>query len=329
MNELLTRGVETVSVSDIAPEPGPTTMSFGYEPSPLQHSLSNAGILNPPIVRDEINAKATIIAGFRRIHAARSLGWNSVPCRVFSRSEVGDLEGLMLNLYDNLTVRTLNEVEKGMVLSRLARHFSAEEILSRFMPRMGMASHAPLYRLYLEMEKELSVEEKQYVARGSVSFAALKAAMVVEPTSRIALLRMLHELRLNINQQLQFVDYVIDLSNSSHKGIVEMLQEPMLGDLCGQTSINRPQKAKAILNYLRSIRFPALSLAEQAFKARASRLNLPKGVRIEPPPYFEGPEFRMEICFEDGRDLRNKLDQLARIEALETIGPPWEVGHDD
>jgi hypothetical protein len=304
-------------------------MSFGYDPAPLQHSIANAGMLNSPIVREEANAKATIIAGFRRIHAVGSLGWKTVPCRVVARSEVGDFEGLMINLHDNLMVRTLNEVEKGMVLSRLATHLGTEEILGRFMPLLGMASHYPLYRLYIEMGKGLSVEEKEYVAQGSVSFAALKAAMAVEPTSRLALLRMLHDLRLNINQQLQFIDYMLDLSNSNHKDIVEMLQEPPLADLCGQTSINRPQKARAILTDLRSIRFPALIQAEQGFKASVSRLNLPKGVRIEAPPHFEGPELKMEILFRHGRDLKKKVDHLARIETLETIGPPWEAGHDD
>lgn len=329
MQELLIRKVKTVSLPDISQEPGPTTMSFGYDPAPLQHSIVNAGMVNSPIVREEINGKATIIAGFRRIHAVRSLGWESVSCRVVAGSEVGDFEGLMINLHDNLIVRTLNEVEKGMVLSRLAEHLGTEEILSRFMPLLGMASHYPLYRLYLEMDKGLSLEEKEYVAQGFVSFTALKAAMAVAPASRLALLRMLHDLRLNINQQLQFIDYIVDLTTSNCRDIVKMLHEPPLADLCGQTSINRPQKAKAILTYLKSIRFPALSQAEQGFKASVSRLNLPKGVRIEPPPYFEGPELKMEILFRHGRDLKKKVDHLAQIEALETIDPPWEAGHDD
>ena len=134
--------------------------------------------------------------------AAGSLGWKEISCRVASRSEVGDFEGLLLNLHDNLTVRALNEIEKGMVLSRLAVHLGTEEILSRFMPLLGLASHHPLYRFYMEMEEGLTQEEKGYVANGTVSFAALKAAMTVEPTSRLALLRMLHNLILNIRRQL-------------------------------------------------------------------------------------------------------------------------------
>ena len=161
------------------------------------------------------------------------------------------------------------------------------------------------------------------------SFAALKAAMTLEPASRLALLRMLHNLMLNINQQVQFIDYMIDLSISNHKNMVEMLKEPPLGDLCRQTSVNGPQKARAILNCLRSIRFPALSQVEKGFKASVSRLNLPKGVRIAPPPYFEGPELKMEILFRHGRELKEKVDHLARIEELKTIGPPWERGGDD
>jgi hypothetical protein len=326
---LLIRRMETISLSDISPEPGPTTMSFGYDPAPLKHSILNAGMVNIPIVREELSAKATIIAGFRRIGAARSLGWKSVPCRVVTRSEIGDFEGLMINLHENLTVRALNEIEKGMVLSRLSTHVGTEEILSRFMPLLGMASHYPIYHLYLQIEKGLSREEKKYVATGSVALTALKAAMAVEPISRLILLRTLHNLRFNINQQIQFIDYMLDLSNEHHTDIVEMLREPPLADLCGQSSINRPQKAREILNYLRSRRFPALTQVEQRFKKSVSQLNLPKGVRIEPPPYFEGPEFKMEIRFTHGRDLKKKVDDLARLETLETLGPPWEAGHDE
>jgi hypothetical protein len=325
---LLSRRAEAISLSDISREPGPTTMSFGYDPAPLQISISNAGMVNSPIVREEINGKATIITGFRRIFAAGNLGWTAVPCRVVSRSEIGDFEGLMLNLHDNLAARPLNEVEKGMVLSRLATHLGNEEILGGFMPLLGLASHYPLFRLYLEMEKELSVEEKGYVAQGSVSLAALKVAMAVEPASRRHLLRALHELRLNINKQLQFIDYIIDISNEKHKNIREILQEPPLDDLWGHTSTNRPQKARAILDTLRSIRYPILSQSEQGFRSSVSRLNLPKGVRIEPPPYFEGPALKMEILFRDGRDLKKKVGHLAQMEGLQTIGPPWEGGHE-
>jgi hypothetical protein len=329
LHDLLFRSAESISLSEISLEPGPATMSFGYDPAPLYHSLLNSGMVNSPLVRQEINAKATIIAGFRRIHAAQSLGWKTVPCRIVSRSEVGDLKALTINLQDNLTVRTLNEIEKGMVLTRLAKHHGTEEILSRFMPILGLPSHYPLYRLYLQMENVLSVAEKEYVAQGSVSPTALKAALALEPPSRIALLRTIHYLRLNINQQSQFIDYMIDLSNSNHSDIPKILQEAPLAELFAQTTINRPQKAKAILNHLRSMRFPALSLAEHGFKASVSRLHLPKAVRIEPSPYFEGPEFKMEIRFTDGRDLKNKLDHLAGLETLETIGPPWEGGRNE
>jgi hypothetical protein len=329
MHELLIRKPETISLSEISSNPGPTTMSFGYDPAPLQHSISNVGMVNMPIVRMETNAKATIIAGFRRICAAKALGWKTISCRVVSRSEMGDFEGLMINLYDNLTVRTLNEVEKGMLLSRLSTHLGTEEILSRFMPLLGMASHYPIYHLYLQLEKGLSMEDKEYLARGSVSLAALKAAMSVEPISRHALIQTLHKLGFNINQQIQFVDYMLDLSNAHQKDILEMLREPPLGDLCEQSSINRPQKAREILSYLRSIRFPRMIQVEQRFKTWVSQLDLPKGVRIEPPPYFEGSETKMEIRFTNGRELKKKVDDLARLKTLETLGSSWEADHDE
>ena len=52
-------------------------------------------------------------------------------------------------------------------------------------------------------------------------------------------------------------------------------------------------------------------------------MNLPEGVRIKPPRYFEGTGYDMEIHFENGRTLREKIDRLTGMKDLEQICNPW------
>ena len=89
--------------------------------------------------------------------------------------------------------------------------------------------------------------------------------------------------------------------------------------------MNTPQRAKAVFRLLRKRRFPTLALAEERFKTKVSYLRLPEGVRIDPPPHFEGPHYRLEVLFKNGSQLRNKIERLlTQPEALEGLVPPWK-----
>ena len=58
------------------------------------------------------------------------------------------------------------------------------------------------------------------------------------------------------------------------------------------------------------MRFPKLTAAEKKFQETVSGLDLPDGIRIYAPPYFEGPDYRLEALFQNGRDLKEKIEHL-------------------
>jgi len=53
-------------------------------------------------------------------------------------------------------------------------------------------------------------------------------------------------------------------------------------------------------------------------------LDLPANVKISHPPFFEDPNYRLEISFENGRKLAETIGKLSRLTGLEGIGDPWE-----
>jgi len=99
--------------------------------------------------------------------AIKELGWNNIVCHVLPNS-FSLVSALLFNLDDNLMHRPLNNIEKGMILQRLTRFISTEEIVSNFMPPLGIPSNKQQLELFLGLE-ELEERIKVSVAMEQLS----------------------------------------------------------------------------------------------------------------------------------------------------------------
>jgi hypothetical protein len=318
-------GCQQVSSKDIDDRPGPYCMSFGFDIEPLKRSVRRGGLINSPLLIKNRNEKLDIIIGYRRILALKSLSWDTIPCRIVSYSELSDLECLLLSFYDNLSFREFNHVEKGMVLTRLSSWIPRDEILEHYMPFLGLSSHAPTLDFFLKLDKELDEKVKESIVEGLLSLHAAKLLLEMNTDGRLSVFQLMTKLKFNVNQQKQFIEYIIDLSLKNKKTIPEIFKDVSLKNICSDTRMNDPQKAHAILGMLRSWIFPRLTHAEKTFKRMASALDLPEGVRIHYPPFFEAPNYRLEFFFKSGKELMDKVERLSRTEGLLKLRDPWET----
>ncbi len=314
----------TVDFVDIDDSPGPFCMSFGFELEPLIQSIQNVGMVNPPLLIQKKSGTYTIIAGYRRIRALKFLDIKKTPCRILSESRVSELECFRLNLHDNLATRVFNEVEKGMVLSRLTSLVSQDQILNRYMPLLGLPSHSEKFFFYLRLEKELEKEIKIHLAQGRMSLQVARLLLEIGRGDRNRVFELISALNLNINYQKQLIDYIIDISNIKRIPVSTFLAENFFSDILQKEGFNKPQKVKALFHSLRVLRFPTLVRAEENFSKNVTRLGLTKGVKVSAPPYFESPHFRLEILFRNGTELKEKLRILTKKEGLEVLGNPWK-----
>jgi len=313
-----------VDLKDIDDRPGPYCMSFGFNPKPLIQSIKKVGLVNSPLVAENRQEEMTIIIGYRRIQALKSLGWNKIPCKILSKSDLSPFECLLLNLHDNIAIRKLNDIEKGMVLSRLENYINRTEIIEQYMPLLDLPSHEPTLVFFMKLEKNLEKVIKEYLVHGHITLGTAKVLLEMDIESRKQIFYLISSIKLNINQQAQLLDYLIDLSRISNKSTPDILREHPLESICSDTRMNNPQKAKALLHQLRAKRFPTLYQAEMTFKNKVLSLDLPKGIRINAPPYFEGPNYRLEVLFKHGKELIEKIKSLSSIGGLKELRNPWE-----
>jgi ParB-like chromosome segregation protein Spo0J len=315
---------DLISISQIDIRPGPCCMSFGFDLEPLIQSIERVGLLNAPVVLRRKDGDFMVITGYKRILAHRELNFDRVSCRIMTADDLSPLEGLLINLYDNLATRTLNPVEKGMVLARLEPWVSRDEIRRRYMPLLGLPSHEETRRLYLTIDRDLDNATKRALVEERLGIKGLKLFMEFEPSARTAVSDLLEKIKLNVNQQLQLFEYLDDLSHIENRSINDILGGGALTEVVSSKHLNTPQKAKAVLGHLRQRRLPAVQEADRVFKRQIAAFPIPEGVQIVAPPYFEGSHFKMTIRFKDGRELTKQIKQLDTIEGLSSLDLPWK-----
>ena len=88
--------------------------------SELQESMRASGLLQPITVRQRQDGHFELIAGERRLRAARRLGWNAIPALV---REASNEQMLSLALVENLQRADLNPVEEAEGYRQLTTEF--------------------------------------------------------------------------------------------------------------------------------------------------------------------------------------------------------------
>ena len=312
-----------VDLKELSEDPGPYCMSFGFDLGPLVRSIKKWGLLFPLLVVKNESGKMDVVVGFRRVLALKSLKWDNAPIIDLTGKKLTGLDLLLLNFYDNLAVRSFNDVEKGMILNRLKSHLPEKVLRDKYLPLLGIPARESLYRTYESLEG-LDSGIKVALADGRLPFKTVKALLDIDLEYRSIFFEWIKDLRFNVNQQSFFIETTLDISMNEDKKISQLLGEAPLLRIKEDERLNNPQKARQLLAYLRSRRFPTLSNSEKAFKKRIGSLGLPVNVKISYPPFFEHPEYRLEIFFNNGKRLEETIKTLADSNALGNIGDPWE-----
>ena len=308
---------------EIDEDPGPFCMSYGFALGPLIHSIQEFGLINLPIVVRGREGRVDVVSGYRRILTLKNLQVGEIPCRDATDSGLSALQLLLLNFHENRVTREFNEVEKAMILARLVQYIPREEIIHAYMPLLSLPSRESALDLFLNMEGQ-SHTVKGALARGEVSVKAFEALLEVESRFRSDLIKSILNLRLTFSQQLQFIELTNDICIRDSIDIPALFNQTPFIEIMEDENLNLPQKTKATLGLLKSVRFPLLTRSEDSFRRAISGLGLPDGTRISHPPFFEGPEYRLEIPFKDGRQLRDKINIINNLDGLEALSDTWQ-----
>ena len=142
--EFLSTRVQYIPLGRIRPNPQQPRRSFDEEGlAELAASIRSCGILQPLTVR-RAGEGYELVAGARRLRAARLAGLREVPCLV---AQVGEEDSALLALMENLQRRDLDCWEEAQAIARLiSRYGLSQEEAAR---RLGRAQPTVANKLRL------------------------------------------------------------------------------------------------------------------------------------------------------------------------------------
>ncbi len=166
------RGTVQVKINEISP--GRFQPREVFDPDKLKElvlSVKEKGVLQPVIVRPKGNGYE-LIAGERRLRAAKELGFSQVPAMI---KDVKDDEALEIALVENLQRDDLNPMEEAKAYQRLSDEFSLtqEQISAKVgRDRASVSNTVRLLRLPGKIKEEIYL--------GRISMGHAKAILMLE-----------------------------------------------------------------------------------------------------------------------------------------------------
>jgi hypothetical protein len=279
------------------------------EDTALLASVKSLGVLTPIVVTKA--ERPAVIAGHKRLCAARALKLKEVPVLVAEKMEPKD--AFLLNLITNWK-QGCPDMDRARALGLAARkfHFKENEILSVIMPLLGLAGDKAMLEFYRKAEQFPSsfkdlVEDGQLPLRGVLPFLKFTGDGQDYFAKNIGA-----KVKLTSSQLLQTGEWLSDIMKGTGKCLREICKEHKLIAKLDTRGMDARTKADLFFARVKQLRFPGYSLYLKAFEERRSDiLRDVKELRLEPVQGFEDPGFELRARVKTPAELDNLLRKLS------------------
>ncbi len=164
--------ISEISIADVSPNLFQPRRDFNQERiEELKESIKKHGIIQPVVVR-ETTTGYELIAGERRLRAAKELGLDKIPAIV---RRVSNEKSLEISLVENIQREDLNPIEQALALQRLGEEF---KLTQQELAEVTGKSR-PLISNTIRLLK-LDPGIQKYIEEGKISFGHAKLLLGIE-----------------------------------------------------------------------------------------------------------------------------------------------------
>lgn len=157
---MLNLKLASIKVSEIVSSPSQPRRHFDpYELEKLAESIKFSGIVQPLLVRQESRGKYELIAGERRLRAAKLIGLKKVPC-IIKNSD--PLSAAYITIIENLQRSNLTVFEEAEGINRLLSIYGLSR--AEVAERLGLAESTLSNKLRL-LKLDMSLRQRLNAAR--------------------------------------------------------------------------------------------------------------------------------------------------------------------
>ena len=301
-----------IPVTDIASDDGAFVVTYRPQMQRLLDSVARMGVLTPlHLRRPGESAPLVLVAGSKRLCAAKQAGQATVPALVHEAGELSEQQAFLLAVHDNLACRPFNAVEKARILRRLRDDFRYPDaaLTEQFCPLLDLPPRADTLEAYctlaiLDDALQAATVENALPVDVAVWAGGLDAA------DRQAVLPVFAGLQLGSNRAQECAVYIDEVCQRDACNAAALFERLGIPALLADPQRSGPQKREAVRHALRQARYPQLTAHEQRYREAARRLRLPSAIALRPPPHFENRQHQVSFSFSRRQELRHAAQRL-------------------
>ncbi len=300
-------------------------MSRFAELAGLRQSIMTIGIINPPVVVATTAGQYCIVCGWRRLTIWRELKHDTAEV-LLAPATVPALELFNWALFENLSVRNFNLIEKAEIVARLQTEFAVPDVMLRqiYLPALAVADN-PRWRRWLPALLLLPEAVQRAFAEDLLSLDLIDYFTALSESDQHLLLRWITGLRLGKNQQKELILLLGDLLRREQWTLAELFAQSELQQLEQAEKLTPSQKCARLFEWLKSRRLPNLTRMENQFQKLVHSLELPGIMQLRRSPYFEGDwfeigfRFRSPSEFAAAAEIVHKLSTSGAVQVLKEL----------
>lgn len=211
---------------DIIPCPNQPRKHFDtYELQSLADSISANGIIQPLTVRKTDAGKYLLIAGERRLRAAKMAGLRRVPCVLHRTS---DLVASLYAITENMQRADLNCFEEALAIQSLTNDFRLTQ--SEVAVQLGMANSTVSNKLRL---LKLSDDIQNRIVSSNLTERHARALLRLSPEQRDGALDKIIAEGLNLSQTEELIESILHpvIDEAPEEPPVKPVRKSAIGDI--------------------------------------------------------------------------------------------------
>jgi ParB family chromosome partitioning protein len=214
-NKKIENKILLIPQGDILPNPNQPRRRFDYdELEGLAQSIRANGILQPLLVRQLDDGKYELVAGERRLRAARLIGLTKLPCIV---NEISESESAVFAVIENLQRSNLDYFEEAEAIALLMSDYrlSQEELCKK----LGKAQSTISNKLRL---LKLSEEMRYRISRAGLTERHARTLLsLTDEVQRARALSIIIDRHLTVSESESLVEQMLRKNETPKRQILK------------------------------------------------------------------------------------------------------------
>ncbi|MBN1567514.1 MAG: ParB N-terminal domain-containing protein [Acidobacteria bacterium] len=270
-------------------------ISEDLDSASIRDSIRHVGQLSPVILLDQ-KPKLAVVCGFRRVCAFKQLGIPRLYARILSAEDYDAEKAFMLSLWDNLSHRQLNPLEKARVLLKLRRMCGIpdERLIGEYLPVLGLAPNAKVLDSYLLLSS-IHPGLRRTLIDDRLTLTSLEFLSELPADIQGCMASLMDKIRLSASSQKKLLSLLDELAARTGNSFDAPLKESQISRILEDAGLSSFQKGEKVYDFLYRLVYPRLSHTADLFLERKKQLRIPGVIQIRAHPFFEDPGLRVEF----------------------------------